>query len=382
VELSVEQQILEYWNKAEKVLIALPENPTVDKVCAALALRQVIKKMQKQADIVCPTSPIPGSWDFLTEPLEIKPKPADQDVLVISLSTAAAKLDELSYQSEESAVKIFLKPKGGMFSPNDIEVSVGGSAYDLVVTLGVQNLEALAEVYQSSPQLFFSAPKINLDINPANEYFGTINLIEVTASSVSELMTRLVDNLEPGIMDENIATVLMAGIIAQTHSFQDASTTPKTLSIAARLVTQGARQQDIIQTLYKTKDFSLLKLWGRALARIKTAQDGTFLYSFLTESDFTKTNLPFESLPAVLAELIDNIAGFQTVALLGETGGNVTVLLAGLPHTDIGKVARTLNPQFSSLALPSGSHLYQCVQVVLETTTLEDAERRLLSAVV
>lgn len=382
MELSLEQQILEYWNKSKKVLIALPELPSVDKVCAGLALRSVLKKMQKQADIVCATSPIPGNWDFLTEPLDIKPAPADQDILVINLNTEKAKLGELSYQSEETAVKIFLKPKDGTFSPNDIGVSVGGSAYDLVVTVGAPNLEALGEAYQANPDLFFKSPKINLDTNPANEYYGTINLIDVTSSSVSELMGRLVDSLEPGIVDEDIATVLMAGIIAQTHSFQDTSTTPQTLSAAARLVTQGARQQDIIKTLYKTKDFSLLKLWGRALARIKTAKDGTFLYSFLTESDFAKTELPFDSLPAVLAELIDNIAGFQTIALIGEQQAGATVLLAGLPHTDIRKAARALSPEFSSIALPSDSHLYQCVKVALPGASLEEAESKLIAAVV
>lgn len=382
MEISLEQQILEYWNKSQKVLISLPENPTVDKICAAIGLQNVLKKMHKQADIVCPTAPILGNWEFLPEPFDIRPKPADQDILVISLNTTQAKLDELSYESEEDGVKIFLKPKDGKFSTNDIGVSVGGSAYDLVVSIGVQNLEMLADVYKQNPQLFFNAPKINLDINPANEYFGTINLIDVTASSVSELITRLIDSLEAGIMDENIATVLMAGIIAQTHSFQDSSTTPTTLSIASRLVTQGAHQQDIIKTLYKTKDFGLLKLWGRALARIKTSQQGNFLYSFLTESDFSKTGLPSDSLPDVLSELIDNIVGFQTIALLGEQSGNVEVLLAGLPHTEVSKVAQNLNPEFIKMALPAGSHLYQCVRVLLENTTLEQAESKLLSAVV
>ncbi len=382
MELSIEQQILEYWNKAQKVLIALPENSSVDKICSALALRSVLKKMQKQADIVCNSVHKSSNWDFLNEPLNILAAPADQNILVVNLDTSKAKLDELSYESEDSSVKIFLKPKDGLFSPNDIKVSVGGSGYDLIVVIGAQNLELLGNVYENNSQIFFNVPKINLDINPANEYHGTINLVEVTASSASELMARLIDSLEPGIVDENIATVLMAGIIAQTHSFQGASTTPKTLSLASRLIAQGARQQDIIKTLYKTKNFALLKLWGRALARIKTAQNGTFLYSFITESDFAKTELPITVLPEVLSELIDNVSGFQTMALMGQQNNNVTLLLAGLPHTNITQIAQKISSNFSSVNLSSDSHLYQVVQLTLNNSSIEEVEAQLLAAVV
>ncbi len=382
MELSLEQQILDYWNKSKKTLIALPKNPTADKVSAAVALREVLLKMQKQADIVCPTAPVAGNWDFLGKPLDIKQSLPDQNVLVVSLNTTKAKLDELSYQSLSDKVQIFLKPKEGLFSSNDIDVAVGGSAYDLIVSVGVQNLEMLNDLYDKNSQIFFSTPKINLDTNPANEYFGTINLIDVTASSVSELMTGLVDSMESGIIDENIATILMAGIIAQTHSFQDSSTTPKTLNTASKLVTQGARQQDIIKTLYKTKDFALLKLWGRALARVKTAKNGELLYSYLTSSDFIKTGLSLETMPAVLSELIENIAGFQTIALMGEQGTSTALFIAGLPHTNITQIAQSIGDSFSSVALPAGSQLYQAVTIILENTTLEQAEQKLLSAMV
>ncbi len=380
MELSIEQQILEYWNKAKKVLVVLPENPGIDRTCSAVALQLMFQKMQKQADIVCPTGLETANLDFIPTTPVVLDKPADQNILTINLDTSRSKLDELSYQAEETAVKIFLKPKNGQFSPNDIGVSVGGSAYDLIICIGAQNLEAFGKAYQESPQLFFNTPKINVDTNPANEYYGTINLIDVTASSLSEVVTRLIDANELGVIDENIATVLMGGIIAHTHSFQEGSTTPQTLSIASKLITQGARQQDIIKTLYKTKDFALLKLWGRALARIKTAKEGSFLYSFLLESDFAKTGLAIDSLPQVMSELIDNVAGFQAVALMGEHQGKVDIIVAGLPHAGVDKIARALDPRATSVSLPAGSHLYKSMKAEVPGV-LEEAENKLLSAV-
>ena len=82
-----------------------------------------------------------------------------------------------------------------------------------------------------------------------------------------------------------------------------------------------------------------------------------------------------------MAELIDNVTGYQTIALLGEHSGNVEVLLAALPHVDIAKISQQLSPDFLKLSLTLGSHLYQCTKVLLENTTLEQAESKLLAAV-
>lgn len=379
MELSTNQQIAEYIGRSRKILLALPLHVTVDRLCSAFALHQILQKLGKETAIASAAKALPHIG-FLQNMPPVLQTMAGGESLVVSVATTSAQLDELSYQTEADRVQIFLKPKNGQFSPADVTVSAGNSAYDLIITLGGQSLEDLGELYQKNTELFFSTPKVNIDTASGNEYFGTINLIDVTASSVAEIVAGLIASLEEAVTDETVATSLLGGIIANTHSFQDPITTPKTLTTASGLIAQGARQQEIIQNLYKTKDFSLLKLWGRALARIKTVPETSLLYSMLTISDFEKTGENDNRLTLVLRELLENVSGFQVVALLGEQpNGDVRLLIAGLPHAKITTIAHKLSEEPSTPIPLLG--LYQMIAQNLPQISLTEAEQRLVNAV-
>jgi len=379
MELSTLQQIAEYIGRARKILLVLPLHVTVDRLCSGYALYQVLTKMTKEVTWASAASALPNAG-FLPALPPLQQTFASGQTLVINVSTETAQLDELSYQSDDGKLQIFLKAKGDtQFSPTDVTVASGVQSYDLIVTLGAHTLEDLGALYQQNTDLFFNTPKINLDIDAGNEYFGTINFIDVTASSLSEVVTQVIITLEEAVTDENVATSLLGGIIANTHSFQDPSTTPKTLTTASALIAQGARQQDVIKSLYKTKDFSLLKLWGRALARIKTVPEASLLYSMLTRSDFEKTGEEDgERLVLVLRELLENVTGFQAVALLGEQEMGTRVLLAGLPHSNVITLARKLTEDVVEPTPLLG--LYQMVNFEVPQAIAE-AEQNLLEAV-
>ena len=91
------------------------------------------------------------------------------------------------------------------------------------------------------------------------------------------------------LIDEDIATLLLTGIITDTGSFQNANTTPKSFAVAAQLISYGARQQEIIQHIYKTKQLSQLKLWGRILSKIQTDDSHKIVWSVVTQQDFRDT---------------------------------------------------------------------------------------------
>lgn len=379
MELSTYQQIADYINRSRKILLALPLHVTVDRLCSAFALNQILQKLGKETAVAASTAALPHVG-FVSDMPQVVQNMNSGQSLVIEISTARAQLEELSYQTSPDKVEIFLKAKDGQFSPEDVSTSAATTAYDLIITLGVQTLEDLGELYQKNTDLFFNTPKINIDTQAANEYFGAINLIDVTASSVAEITAQVIGSLEEAVTDENIATSLLGGIIANTHSFQDPATTPKTLTTASSLIAQGARQQDIIQSLFKTKDFSLLKLWGRALARLKTLPEVSLLYSQLNRSDFEKTGENNKRLVAVLRELLENVTGFQVIALMGEQeDGGVRLLLAGLPHAKISAIAHRLTEDAVTTQPILG--LYQMVSVDLPQLSLNDVEQRLVNAV-
>jgi nanoRNase/pAp phosphatase (c-di-AMP/oligoRNAs hydrolase) len=334
MELSPHQQLFEQVKKATSCLLILPEKAlSIDAVASAQALGLVLKKLGKQAFLVTRGS-LPAQLGFLPadslEPVMDIPAASALEVVV---RTADRELGALSYRVEPDGVHIFLSPKTGSFIPADVQVATPLPAADLVILLDVQTLESLGSLQQSHADLFFALPKINIDTKPSNEYIGNINVVEVTASSLGELLADIFSSQEPALIDEAVATCLLAGIVAATRSFQEVTTSPKTLLKAAELIGLGARHQDVVTSLFKTKNFSVLKLWGRALARLKIVDQPHVAYSTLNAQDFERTESDSQQLHGVMEELLDTLSSFQAVALVGEvTPGTVQLLLAVQPH--------------------------------------------------
>jgi phosphoesterase RecJ-like protein len=172
-------------------------------------------------------------------------------------------------------------------------------------------------------------------------------------------------------LDPATATSLLTGIIAQTSSFQLPTTTAKTLSVAATLVGLGAKQQLIIQELFKTKDYNLLKLWGRALACIETDPTLSLLVSTLVPTDFTKTQTTGAYTTQVLKELVENVTNFQTISLLAESEeGTLHIGIAALPHVPLHRVAEEFKVAFVPRPLLGA---YQYIQFEIFEASLEQA---------
>lgn len=378
MELSPQQQIFDQIRKANKVLIALPNNPSADSVASGLALKIFLQKLQKDAQIAC-SGVLPESLMFLPEAGTVISSLRSGKSFVINVNTSVKKLDELSYQASGEKVEIFLKSQGEDFSPEDMTFSSARFPLDIIVTLDVQSLEDLGPLFEQNADLFFETPKINIAHKASNEYFGAINLVDITATSVAEMLTELLEQFESQLLDENIATCLLAGIITKTHSFQHAHTTPQSFARASRLVNLGGRQQEIIKYVYKTKSLSLLKLWGRALARLKTGPDAPVAYSMLSRTDFQKSDASDREVLLVLKELVESLADYKILAVLSEDGSEgVRFVLA--VHTAV-----NLPEFFAALQIPVPKPLQSMSQFsifdfTIQAMSLSGAETRLSSA--
>ncbi|MFH2104797.1 MAG: hypothetical protein ABII72_01020, partial [Parcubacteria group bacterium] len=120
------------------------------------------------------------------------------------------------------------------------------------------------------------------------------------------------------VIDERIATCLLTGIIASTRSFQNKSATPKSFNIAAKLIAAGADQQQVINNLYKNRSLSMLKLWGRALARVKHSPEKKLAWSMLNQKDFVNSGAHTEDLEGITDEIMASVPNTDVVVVLYE----------------------------------------------------------------
>lgn len=318
MERSPIQQSVELITKSNNVVIVLPKSPSTDAVASGLGLFLALEKLGKKAKVVCNEFNLPPSHQFLPKSKEIHSDLTTLRKFIISLDLTRTKVQELSYDISDAKLDVFITPKNGYFEPRDVTTSVASYDYDLIVVIDAPDLEALGKVYDDNTDFFYHTPIINVDHNPANEYFGEINIVDLVATSTSEIIFELVKEFKEKVLDEYIATSLLTGIISKTKSFQSNTVTPRSLAISSHLIESGARRDEIIKNLYRTKSINTLKLWGRALARLKTELEGRVVWSLLNQQDFAKSGAQEADLAGVIDELIVNTPHAEIVFILYE----------------------------------------------------------------
>jgi hypothetical protein len=140
----------------------------------------------------------------------------------------------------------------------------------------------------------------------------------MNATSTAEILFNFLESLNPQLVDEEVATYLLAGMISKTKSFKSPNVTPRTLGIASQLIARGARREEIIKNLYQTKTIGTLKLWGRVLMRLKSDSSTKIVWSLITRDDFITSGAEEEELPEVIDELIANSPEADIVVLFYE----------------------------------------------------------------
>jgi nanoRNase/pAp phosphatase (c-di-AMP/oligoRNAs hydrolase) len=304
------QQIITKISGAQSILI-IAQNTSGDSLAASLALRAFLKKLEKDAVLLVPGT-VPEKYGFLPDAATALERIDLTKSFVVDVSTKRSEVGEMSYKKEGDKLSIYLKPKSGEFTANDVSFRSSAFPYELLILIGIPSLEQLGDFYNQHAELFFDVPIINIDFRGSNENYGQFNLVQLAATSCSEIILDLINNFEFSLIDDKIATQLLAGIISETNSFQHVRTTPQTFLKASQLVSLGAKQQEIISHLYKTKSLGLLKLWGRVLARLKQEADLVLVSSAVTATDVTKSSATAADVEMIIKEMVANL-GFAKI---------------------------------------------------------------------
>jgi nanoRNase/pAp phosphatase (c-di-AMP/oligoRNAs hydrolase) len=358
--LTIEQQISNLLREHNSVLICLPAKPTTDAIASGLAMYSVLQKLGKQAKVVAAGFALPDNHKFLPKSDEIVHELSALKKFVISVDVAQTSVQDIQYDIRDQRLNVYITPKQGYLDTRNVSTSSTDYIFDLVIVLDSRDLASLGKVFEDNAEFFHHTPMMNIDHHPANEHFGEINLVKVTATSISEMIFELLEHLDSGeLLDEYIATQLLTGIISKTKSFKTNAVTPRSLAIASHLIASGARREEIVKNLYQTKTMSALKLWGRALSKLQGDTDRKLVWSVLQESDFTETGTTPLELGQVIDELIINTPDAQNVYIIYQTDRTVHAVIATAPYIHVNEVFRDCQPQgdqnFTYLTIPVSS---------------------------
>lgn len=348
MELINRTQAEDLLRNAKKILIAPSSPMDGDSVGSSLALMVALRKMGKEVTVVAYDA-MPDYLKFLPYVSQIQSELPDSKDFVISVSTENAEVEHLKYEVEQGKINIIVTPKTGRFNPADVKFVSEKPDFDLLVTVDTGDLVQLGKLYELHKDLFERIPVLNIDHHASNGKFGSHNYLEFGFAATTQMVTPMIQNFEKErgeeLIDEDVATLLLVGIVTDTGSFQHSNTSPEAFEVAAELLDRGARQQEIIKHIFKTKSLGTLKLWGRVLSKIEYDPAIKLVYSHITQQDLVETGANSDDTGGIIDELMTSAPGAEVVMLIKEKepGYFSGSLRAPGALADVSQIAQMMN---------------------------------------
>jgi len=312
-------RIVELLKKSNDILIAI-SGPDGDSIGASLALALVLQKLGRKITIIAPAQ-VADEHKFLPAISQIKSDLGEiKKDFVIEIDLKGNKIENLKYEVKDNKLRIILTPLNNQLNKEQISLSGGSVPYDLIVTCDTGDRHQLGKLDSDYADIFDKVTVINIDHHASNSNFGDINYVFPDCASTTEVLYPILEELqgENDFIDADVATLLLTGLIADTGSFVHSNTSPSAFRLASKLLAKGARQQDIIKNLFKTKPLAMLKLWGKVLSKLKFDPTYNIAWSSITNDDLQSCSAKLEHGEGIIDELLTNAPGTRIAMLLKE----------------------------------------------------------------
>jgi bifunctional oligoribonuclease and PAP phosphatase NrnA len=148
--------------------------------------------------------------------------------------------------------------------------------FDTIIALDSSDLSRIKKI--ETIKILENITIINIDHHPDNSNFGTINIIDSTASSTGEIVYNITKKLAWDLT-ANIATCLYASIVSDTGRFLFNNTSAKTLATAADLVEKGANPHHIAKSIYEELPIETFDFMKIALDRLVVDKIHRYAYT-------------------------------------------------------------------------------------------------------
>ncbi len=232
--------------KSTNILVTVSHNPSTDALAAALGFSLMLNKLDKHATAVF-SGAIPPAIQFLEPQKTFESSVSSLRDFIIALDKEKA--DRLRYKVEGDVVRIYITPYKTTITQADLDFSEGEFNVDLVIALGVQKQSDLDNAISAHGRILHDATVATVNIDNVKSSLGTVDWSDEKASSLCEMLMSLSEALQSNLLDEQIATALLTGIVAATDRFSNQHTSPRVMTMSAQLMAAGANQQLIAEKL-------------------------------------------------------------------------------------------------------------------------------------
>lgn len=287
----------------------MPERLCFDITASALGLAHMISDRQNVQ--FGSTRPLPGEFKQVLDftPFEAISRIQEREV-ILSLNRKEGEVKAVRWREVDKRIQFIITPREGKFEYNDIDLQALGGDIDLVITVGCKSLESAGGFYTSHKSFFENAKILNIDINPENSNFGTVNKIGKNLS----LSSWILDLAEQeGIkVNQLAADALFKGILWASDGFRKEEDLQKALK---KLASTGGEITSVISQMFDALTVGEMRYIGKMISNMKVNSEG-IISSVIKHNDVQGVNLDRIIYPEV--NLISRIKDAKIIMLLTE----------------------------------------------------------------
>jgi hypothetical protein len=226
---------------ARHVSILISQKPQFDTVASALGLKIALESAGKNIRVVCP-DPMLVEFNRLVGVESVTDAFGSRN-LVISFPDQTEHVDKVSYNLDKGELQLVITPKADApdLDHRKLRFVSGVGRTDLIILMDVDSLADLGHIYDEARDHFQSTTLISLSHGQVRENYTENQIFDNESSSLSELVTHLVDSLGLGI-NSDAASNLLVGLEKATENFQSPVVSASTFEAAVILMRQGAKR--------------------------------------------------------------------------------------------------------------------------------------------
>ena len=251
------------------------------------------------------------------------------------------------------------------------EVTAPKDDTDIVIVLDCGNLDRVSANLEE-----FHGQIINIDHHLSNDKYGDINYVDsnaaATAEIVYELLTTMgIDFSIKNSNNEAIGTCIYTSIVTDTGAFRHSNVTERTHRICSTLKSIGVDNTSIYQNLFDNKDFSRIKIIGKALSDMELLLDGKVALIQMNK-DFAE-DLGIDDVGDT-SDIISyglQVKGVEVTLLIKEVENDVKASLRSKSYVDVRKIAEIFG---------GGGHI-RAAGIKIKNISIEEAKYEILNEI-
>ncbi len=274
--------IIEEIDKAKNIVILTHEMPDGDAIGSSLALYAGLKQLGKDTDVVIPE--YSKTFEFLPNSSEIKKEGRNE-------------------------------------------------VYDLAIALDcgdIKRLNGFAKYFEDANT------KISIDHHSSNTMFADYNFVNPTAPACAQILIIVLEALGV-IIDKEIGTCLLTGIITDTGGFKYKGVTAETFEFAAELLNRGVNVSDVYKKVLQTISKTRFELTRIAINRLEFLEDGKITFTYITKEDEQKLGAGSNDHDGIVERGRD-IEGVEVSIFLRETDNGYKISLRSNEYVNVSDI--------------------------------------------